>query len=108
MRQIYNKGRYRGYEWDKHISPFLRKVCNRKWRHDGKAGLRDFDEDMLLAVAPLNRRKYKKPRSIVAKITYKWYGGLITTRRLTFKSERSFEESIKRANVLRVYVIRTS
>jgi hypothetical protein len=32
MKNIYNKGVYRDSQWVKHLSPFLKRICNRKWR----------------------------------------------------------------------------
>lgn len=36
MRNIYNKGRYRSFEYKKSISKFLKKIGNRRWRFEAK------------------------------------------------------------------------
>ncbi len=36
MKNSYNKGKYRNYEWAKHLRKFLKRVGNKRWRKEGK------------------------------------------------------------------------
>ena len=36
MKNLYNKGKYRSFEYAKHLRPFLKRIGNKKWRKTEK------------------------------------------------------------------------
>lgn len=65
MKTLYNKGRFRSYEYAKHLRPFLKRIGNKKWRKTGKLEI----EDQLNDFASFRKARRQKQLVICAKIT---------------------------------------
>jgi hypothetical protein len=55
MKNLYNKGPFRSYEWGK-ITPYLKKYGNKKWRRTQKSVI----EDQLNETATFFKQRKKK------------------------------------------------
>lgn len=73
MTIIYNKGKYRGGEWVKHLRPFLKKTGNRKWRRTAKNRSIFIDDDNSITYTVKPKRK-QKAKSIEVKFKLRFFG----------------------------------
>lgn len=99
MKNIYNKGPYRIYEYGK-ISPYLKKYGNKKWRRTEKSAI----EDQLSETIKFFKQRKQRRKLIWAKITREINGRTDSEYR-SFYSEKSFKSSISRAHVTRYFLI---
>ncbi len=99
MKNIYNKGTFRSYEWGK-IGPYLKKYGNKKWRRTERLEI----EDQLREITQFFKWRRKKRKLIWAKITRE-INGRITSNYRSFYSEKSFKSSISRAHITRYFLI---
>jgi hypothetical protein len=99
MKNIYNKGTFRSYEWGK-IPPYLKKHGNKKWRRTEKSEI----EDQLIETVRIFKQRRKRRKLIRAKITREINGRKDSEYR-SFYSEKSFKSSISQAHVTRYFLI---
>lgn len=99
MRNIYNKGTFRSFEYGK-IGPYLKKHGNKKWRSTEKSEI----ENQLSETIKFFKQRRKKRKLIWVKITKEIYGKTHSDYR-SFYSEKAFKDSINRANVTRYFLI---
>ena len=99
MKNIYNKGTFRSFEWGK-IGSYLKKHGNKKWRRTKKSDI----EDQLSETIKFFKQRRKKRKLIWVKITREINGRTDSDYR-NFYSEKAFKDSIKRANVTRYFLI---
>ncbi|WP_261509776.1 hypothetical protein [Chryseobacterium paludis] len=97
MKNIYNKGTFRSYEYGK-IGPYLKKYGNKKWRRTIQAEI----EDQLCESIRFRKLRRKKQRSIWVKIT-KEVNGRIRSNHKKFYSERSFRSAVNSPHVIRYF-----
>ncbi|WP_295231508.1 hypothetical protein [uncultured Chryseobacterium sp.] len=99
MRNVYNKGPFRGFEWGK-IPPYLKKYGNKKWRRAGKSVIaEEINEKVRFLKSGKKRRKL-----IWVKITSEINGRTSSGYR-RFYSEKSFKSSVSRAHVTRYFMM---
>ncbi|MDY0931080.1 hypothetical protein [Chryseobacterium sp. CFBP8996] len=99
MKNIYNKGTFRSFEYGK-IGPYLKKHGNKKWRRTEKSEI----EDQLSETIKIFKQRRKRHKLIWVKITSEVYGTTHSDYR-SFYSEKAFRDSIKRAHVTRYFLI---
>jgi hypothetical protein len=99
MKNIYNKGTFRSYEWGK-IGTYLKKYGNKKWRRTEKSAI----EDQLRETTKFFKQRKKRRKLIWAKITREINGKIDSDYR-SFYSEKSFKSCINRAHVTRYFLI---
>lgn len=99
MKNIYNKGTFRSFEYGK-IGPYLKKRGNKKWRRTGKLEI----ENQLSETMKFFKQRRKKRKIIWAKITTETQGRTYSDYR-SFYSEKAFKSSINRAHVTRYFLI---
>lgn len=99
MKNIYNKGTFRSFEYGK-IGSYLKKHGNKKWRRTEKSEI----ENQLSETIKFFKQRKKRRKLIWAKITKEIYGKTHSEYK-SFYSEKSFKDSIKRANVKRYFLI---
>ena len=105
MRNQYNKGPYRFYEYGK-ISPYLKGLGNKKWRKtinsELELSLDELSETSLLKVPKKRRGK----KGIIVKITEEGYGGKKWSFVRKYRSMRDAQKAIDRNRVIRVHFIK--
>ncbi|MFC4162723.1 hypothetical protein ACFOWU_03600 [Epilithonimonas zeae] len=101
MKNLYNKGKYRSFEYAKHLRPFLKRIGNKKWRKTEKQEI----ENQLNDFVRFQKARKKKQFKIWVKITtednvrkYSEYKN--------FYSEKSFQDSIKRNSVTHFFILK--
>lgn len=99
MKNIYNKGTFRSYEWGK-IGSYLKKQGNKKWRRTEKSEI----ENELNETIKFFKQRKKKRKLIWAKITRE-INGRTDSDYKGFYSEKSFKSSISRAHVTRYFLM---
>lgn len=99
MKNVYNKGTFRSYEWGK-IPPYLKKYGNKKWRRTERSER----EDQLSETVRFFKQRRKRRKLIRAKITREINGRTDSDYR-SYYSEKSFKSSISRAHVTRYFLI---
>lgn len=99
MKNVYNKGTFRSYEWGK-IPPYLKKYGNKKWRRTEKSEI----EDQLRETVRFFKQRKKRRKLIRAKITTEINGRTDSGYR-NFHSEKSFKSAVNRAHVTRYFLI---
>jgi len=99
MKNIYNKGSFRSYEYGK-IGPYLKKYGNKKWRRTEKSEI----ENQLSEITKFFKQRKKKRKLIWAKITRE-VNGKTNSEYRSFYSEKSFKSSINRAHITRYFLI---
>ncbi|MCY0977875.1 hypothetical protein PGH12_16035 [Chryseobacterium wangxinyae] len=99
MKNTYNKGTFRSFEYGK-IGSYLKKCGNKKWRRTEKSEI----ENQLSDTIKFFKQRKKKRKLIWTKITKEIYGKTHSNYR-SFYSEKAFKDSIKRANVTRYFLI---
>lgn len=103
MKNTYNKGKFRSFEYGK-IPPYLKRLGNKKWRStenttiEEQLSLDQIDENIF--VGNLKVKKNNKIK-IKAKITYKFYGDITRSEYKKYSSERALQDAIKRNSVIR-------
>jgi hypothetical protein len=98
MKNIYNKGAFRSYEWGK-IPPYLKKYGNKKWRRTEKSEI----ENQLSETIKFFKQRKKKRKLIWVKITREINGRTDSDYR-SYYSEKSFKSSINRAHITRYLI----
>ncbi|MCX8524236.1 hypothetical protein OF897_09975 [Chryseobacterium formosus] len=99
MKNIYNKGTFRSFEYGK-IGPYLKKHGNKKWRRTEKLEI----EDQLSETIKFFKQRRKRRKLIWVKITSESYGTTHSDYR-SFYSEKAFKDSINRAHIARYFLI---
>ncbi|UFH33417.1 hypothetical protein LNP04_06840 [Chryseobacterium sp. C-71] len=99
MKNIYNKGTFRSFEYGK-IGPYLKKHGNKKWRRTEKSEI----ENQLSETIKFFKQRRKNRKLIWVKITREINGRTDSDYR-SFNSEKSFKDSINRAHVTRYFLI---
>ncbi|WP_411811208.1 hypothetical protein ACLB9Y_14415 [Chryseobacterium scophthalmum] len=99
MKNIYNKGTFRSFEYGK-IGPYLKKHGNKKWRRTEKSAI----EDQLSEITKFLKQRKKRRKLIWVKITRE-INGTIDSDYRSFYSEKAFKSSINRAHVTRYFLI---
>jgi len=99
MKNTYNKGTFRNFAWGK-IGPYLKKHGNKKWRRTEKSEV----ENQLRETVNFFKQRKKRRKLIWVKITKEAYGKIHSDYR-SFYSEKSFKDSINRAQVKRYFLI---
>lgn len=104
MKNLYNKGPYRRYEYAKHLSSFSKKLGNRKWRATVDAVVQEaiaLEQNDINAIRnPTIKKKPKK--NIEVKIKYKGYNDQISSVYTSYSSYKQLEDAIRRNNVMTV------
>nr|WP_314494441.1 hypothetical protein [uncultured Chryseobacterium sp.] len=100
MKNIYYKGTFRNFERGK-IGSYLKKHGNKKWRRTEKSQI----EDHLSETIKFFKQRRKRRKLIWVKITREMHGWTSSDYR-SFYSEKSFNDSIKRAYITRYFLIR--
>lgn len=99
MKNVYNKGTFRSYEWGK-IPPYLKKYGNKKWRRTEKPEI----EDQLSETVRFFKQRKKRRKLICAKITREINESKDSGYR-SFYSEKSFKSAVNRAHVTGYFLI---
>jgi hypothetical protein len=99
LNKTYHKGKYRSFEWAKHLRPYLKRVGNKRWRKDGKEI--EVDETHNLR----QRKKYLTKRHIKVKMTKKFCGDLEWTTVSKYRTLRDAQNAMKQANVIKAEII---
>jgi hypothetical protein len=94
MKNLYNKGTFRSYEWGK-IPPYLKKYGNKKWRRTEKSAV----EDQLSEEVKFRAKRRQKQKLIWVKITKEINGRKYSDYR-KYATEKSFKNAIKSAHVI--------
>lgn len=99
MKNNYNKGPFRAYEYGK-IPPFLKKYGNKKWRRTATSEI----EDHLKEWTKFRKSRKKKRKRIWVKITIEIRGKKRSDYR-KFATEKSCKDSINRAHIISYYIM---
>lgn len=99
MKNVYNKGTSRSYEWGK-IPPYLKKYGDKKWRRTESSEI----EEQLSETVRFFKQRRKRRKLIRAKITREINGRTDSDYR-SYYSEKSFKSSISRAHVTGYFLI---
>ena len=91
LNKIYHKGKFRSGEWGKHLSPYLKRVGNKRWRKTGKNNL--IEEPIII----VKRKLIKK--AIKVRITCKYYGDHKVTSVSKYRTLQDAKNAINRAHV---------
>lgn len=97
MKNRYNKGTFRAYEYGK-IGPCLKRYGNKKWRRTEQAEI----NDQLCEFIKFRKARKKKQRRIWVKIT-KEINGVKYSRHKKFYGERSFRSAVNSPHVIRYF-----
>jgi len=101
MKNLYNKGKYRSFEYAKHLRPFLKRLGNKKWRKTKKQEI----ENQLNDFVRFQKARKKKQFKIWVKITTEDNARKYSEYK-NFHSEKSFQDSIKRNSVTRFFFLK--
>lgn len=99
MKNVYNKGTYRSFEYGK-IGSYLKRNGNKKWRRTEKSEI----EDQLSETTKFFKQRQKRRKLIWVKITRE-INGTTDSDYKSFYSEKAFKSSINRAHVTRYFLI---
>ncbi|WP_265429661.1 hypothetical protein [Chryseobacterium sp. YIM B08800] len=99
MKNVYNKGTYRSFEYGK-IGSYLKRNGNKKWRRTEKSEI----EDQLSETTKSFKQRQKRRKLIWVKITRE-INGTTDSDYKSFYSEKAFKSSINRAHVTRYFLI---
>ncbi|MDC8106731.1 hypothetical protein ACNFU2_17730 [Chryseobacterium sp. PTM-20240506] len=99
MKNIYNKGTFRAFEYGK-IGTYLKKYGNKKWRRTEQSDI----DDQLSESIPLRKVRRQKQELVWVKIT-KEINGTKYSRYKKFHSERSFRSAVNSPHVIRYFHI---
>lgn len=97
MKNIYNKGTFRCYEYGK-IGPYLKRYGNKKWRRTVQSEI----NDQLCESIKFRKTRKKRQRMIWVKIT-KEINGRKRSRHKKFYTERSFRSAVNSPHVIRYF-----
>lgn len=97
MKNLYNKGTFRSYEWGK-IPPYLKKYGNKKWRRTEKSAV----QDQLIEEVKFWKTRKKRQKLIWIKITKEIDGKKYSDFR-KYATEKSFKNAINRAYVIKYF-----
>lgn len=97
MKNIYNKGTFRSFEYGK-IGPYLKRYGNKKWRRTLQAEI----EDQLCESIKFRKARRKKQRLIWVKIT-KEINGRKSSHHKKFYGEKSFRSAVNSPHVIRYF-----
>ncbi|MDH6252537.1 hypothetical protein M2347_002264 [Chryseobacterium sp. H1D6B] len=100
MKNMYNKGPFRGYEYGK-IPPNLKKTGNKKWRRTAAYEV----EDQLMETVKFRPERKKKQKLIWVKIT-KEINGMKYSDYKKFSTEKSFRSAVNSPHVIRYFYIK--
>lgn len=98
LNKTYHKGKFRSYEWAKHLRPFLKRIGNKRFR---KTSI-NLEEDELVKYRKSKKRHRKR---IKAKITVQKFGDCKLSYYKSFKTVRDFNNAVNRPNVIRYFII---
>ena len=99
LNKTYHKGKFRSYEWAKHLRPFLKRLGNKKFRKASTI----LDDDLV----PYRKSKKKLGRKrIKAKITIRVFGDGKLSYYKSFRTMKDLENSLKRPNIIRYTIIK--
>lgn len=103
MKNLYNKGKFRGFEYGK-IPPYLKTLGNKRWRRTAPMELRSLEseEASLPTNIQLPQKNSKTKARIKVKITFLEYNQKKTSRYLTYKSVKALQDSMKKNTVMQV------
>lgn len=99
MKNIYNKGAFRSFEYGK-IGPYLKKHGNKKWRRTEKSEI----ENQLSETIKFFKQRRNKRKLIWVKITREINGRTDSDYR-SFYTGKSFKSSISRAHITKYILI---
>lgn len=99
MKNFYNKGTFRSYEWGK-IPPYLKKYGNKKWRRTEKSAV----QDQLIEEVKFWKTRKKRQKLIWVKITKEINGEKYSDFR-KYATEKSFKSAITSPHVIRYFTI---
>lgn len=99
MKNLYNKGTFRSYEWGK-IPPYLKKYGNKKWRRTAKSEI----EDYLNEKVKFRKARKQKQKMIWVKITKEVNGTKYSDFR-KYAKEKSFKSATTSPHVIRYFTI---
>ncbi|WP_312825669.1 hypothetical protein [Epilithonimonas sp.] len=101
MKNLYNKGKYRSFEYAKHLRPFLKKIGNKKWRKTEKQEIENQLNDFVLFQKARKKKQFKIWVKITTKDNVRKY-----SEYKNFYSEKSFQDSIKRNSVTHFFILK--
>ncbi|KFF11833.1 hypothetical protein IW15_14195 [Chryseobacterium soli] len=96
MKNNYNKGPFRAYEYGK-IPPYLKKYGNKKWRRTATSEIKDH----LTESAKFRKKRRKR---IWIKITRE-INGVKRSDYRKYATEKSCKDSINRAHIISYYTM---
>lgn len=99
MKNLYNKGIFRSYEWEK-IPPYLKKYGNKKWRRTEKSEIKDHLNEKV----KFRKVRKQKQKMIWVKITKAVNGEKYSDFR-KYATEKSFKSAITSPHVVRYFTI---
>lgn len=98
LNKIYHKGKYRSYEWAKHLRPFLKRLGNKRFRKTSTT---------LDDIVPYRKSKKKLGRKrIKVKITIRIFGEGKLSYYKSFRNMKDLENALKRTNIIRYTIIK--
>lgn len=105
MKNTYNKGKYRNFEYAKHLRPFLKRVGNKKWRSGENLVIKEeisLEQTEENGFVGKSKKKSDSSSAIKVKITCKGFNDVTFSRYKKYKTERALNDSSKRNSVLRI------
>jgi hypothetical protein len=108
MKNIYNKAKFRGYEYAKHLRPFLKRKGNKMWRKGASATIDDqivannYDSQVCLSCKTI-KKKVKK--TIKLKITFLGCADKKYSRYVSYRTIKDAQNAINRNRVVGVIFI---
>lgn len=99
MKNLYNKGKYRGYEYGK-IPKSMKRHGNKLWRHNQDSIINELLFDNQLIQNSGSRYRKKLSKKILLKITLKSYRNRKVSYYKKYKLERDVHDTLKRLHVL--------
>ncbi|MEC3875608.1 hypothetical protein [Chryseobacterium salviniae] len=100
MKNLYNKGKYRSFEYAKHLRPFLKRIGNKKFRKTEKQEIESQLNDFVGFQKVRKKRQFKIWVKITTEDSIRKY-----SEYKNFYSEKSFQDSIKRNAVTHFFII---
>lgn len=101
MKQVYHKGKYRSGERSKHLSPFLKRTGNKRWRKDAVADIADGLGEERLEVSA---KTVKKPRLIAVQMRIRVGKNLVHRYNCRYARHRDAEQAIRQERVIRASI----
>lgn len=95
MKNLYNKGRFRNYEYGK-IPPYLKRIGNKKWKRTANTETIALNTKVFFETnVQMPQKAFKPKERIKVKITFLGYNETKTSRYVTYKNRRALHDSIK-------------